>query len=222
MQEKKGKKLPWFEASPIEGMSQRESSILDAAIKVFTTKGYDGSRTKDIAKEAGVSEATIFKYFPSKKDIFSALAGPFIEKVAKPLFLRPVTALIKEMEGKSLREKITAIVTERIGLFKQHGKFIGTLAIEAVRHPEMLDVVGERMIPAIVTIFDEIFSAEKKAGRIKDIDSRTIARTALSIVGGYVLLSGLYPATFRARSENEEIETMVDIMLDGLEVKEGQ
>ncbi|WP_446715397.1 helix-turn-helix domain-containing protein [Caloramator sp. Dgby_cultured_2] len=36
-------------------------------MKVFSEKGFEGSRTSEIAKEANVAEGTIFKYFKTKR-----------------------------------------------------------------------------------------------------------------------------------------------------------
>ena len=43
--------------------------ILESAIKIFSKKGFAGSRTSEIAKSADVAEGTIFRYFPKKDDI---------------------------------------------------------------------------------------------------------------------------------------------------------
>ncbi len=51
---------------------ERKEQILQAARKVFISKGLTGARTKDLAKEAGVNEATLFLYFSSKEEIFDA------------------------------------------------------------------------------------------------------------------------------------------------------
>ena len=48
----------------------RRKQILDAAMTVFVEKGFLGSTTLEIAKTAGVSEVTLFRYFSSKKEIF--------------------------------------------------------------------------------------------------------------------------------------------------------
>lgn len=48
----------------------RREEILASAIKVFASKSYQGTTVRDIAKEAGVSEALLYKYFPSKKALF--------------------------------------------------------------------------------------------------------------------------------------------------------
>ena len=49
---------------------ERELQILRAAIRVFARSNYRLAGTADIALEAGISEPAIYKYFPSKKDLF--------------------------------------------------------------------------------------------------------------------------------------------------------
>ncbi|MEW6776234.1 MAG: TetR/AcrR family transcriptional regulator [Bdellovibrionota bacterium] len=48
----------------------RREEILKSAIGVFATKSYQGTTVRDIAQAAGVSEALLYKYFPSKKALF--------------------------------------------------------------------------------------------------------------------------------------------------------
>ncbi len=52
---------------------QRRAEILKAVRKVFVEKGFHGTTTRELAKAAGVSEALLYKHFPSKKAIFSAI-----------------------------------------------------------------------------------------------------------------------------------------------------
>lgn len=52
---------------------ERREAILDAALSVFSRKGFNGTTTKDIAREAGVSEALLYRHFPSKEDLHEAI-----------------------------------------------------------------------------------------------------------------------------------------------------
>jgi AcrR family transcriptional regulator len=44
----------------------RRRQLLDAALELFSRKGFGGATTKEIAASAGVTEAIIFRHFPSK------------------------------------------------------------------------------------------------------------------------------------------------------------
>ena len=50
-----------------------EEKILNAAKKVFLTKGMDGARMQDIADEAGINKALLHYYFRSKDKLFEQI-----------------------------------------------------------------------------------------------------------------------------------------------------
>jgi len=61
--------------------SVRESDILTAAYAIFSTKGYGKAAMSEMAKSAGVSEGTIYKYFPSKQDLLARVIASFYKKL---------------------------------------------------------------------------------------------------------------------------------------------
>jgi AcrR family transcriptional regulator len=52
---------------------RREQRILDAALVIFSERGFVGASMDDIAAEAGISKPTLYQYFPSKDELFSAM-----------------------------------------------------------------------------------------------------------------------------------------------------
>jgi AcrR family transcriptional regulator len=52
---------------------ERRTAILRAVRRVFAEKGFDGTTTRELADAAGVSEALLFKHFPTKEALFSAM-----------------------------------------------------------------------------------------------------------------------------------------------------
>ena len=52
---------------------QRRSAILDAALVVFSSRGYHASSIDEIAQAAGISKALIYEHFPSKRDLHVSL-----------------------------------------------------------------------------------------------------------------------------------------------------
>jgi AcrR family transcriptional regulator len=62
----------------------RRTAILDAALEVFSRRGYNGASIDDIAQAAGISKALIYEHFPSKKDLHVSL----LERHTQEIFLR--------------------------------------------------------------------------------------------------------------------------------------
>src|SRR5262245_26654255 len=60
--------------------SDRRTQILAAALEVFAEQGFHGTRTRELAQRAGVSEALVFRHFPTKEALIRAI----IERVAMP------------------------------------------------------------------------------------------------------------------------------------------
>ncbi|MGC2110592.1 MAG: TetR/AcrR family transcriptional regulator [Candidatus Korobacteraceae bacterium] len=52
------------------GRSVTEVRIVEAAVQLFSRRGYKGTSTREIAHLAGVNEATLFRYFARKTDLF--------------------------------------------------------------------------------------------------------------------------------------------------------
>ena len=52
---------------------ERREAIIKAVRRVFVEKGFHGTTTRELAKAAGVSEALLFKHFPSKEALYSAI-----------------------------------------------------------------------------------------------------------------------------------------------------
>src|SRR3954449_893005 len=62
----------------------RRAAILDAALEVFSKRGYNGASIDEIAQAAGISKALIYEHFPSKKDLHVSL----LETHTQQIFIR--------------------------------------------------------------------------------------------------------------------------------------
>ena len=55
-----------------------KKKIMQAAVDLISTKSYNGTSTLQIAKHAGLSQATLFKYFKTKEDLLTAILHPIL------------------------------------------------------------------------------------------------------------------------------------------------
>ena len=73
-------------------MTQEERSeksrqqILDAALKLFSHRGYGATSVRDIAEEANLSKGNVYHHFPDKETIFRALIERYFEAMSAPDF----------------------------------------------------------------------------------------------------------------------------------------
>lgn len=56
-----------------EQVKDKKTAIMEAALKLFTERGFHGTSTAEISKEAGVATGTLFNYFPTKEDLINSL-----------------------------------------------------------------------------------------------------------------------------------------------------
>ena len=63
----------------------RKTLIMEAALKLFETKLFHEIGMREIAKEAGVSAATIYRYFPSRDDLFIEALIQDVNNIEKQL-----------------------------------------------------------------------------------------------------------------------------------------
>jgi AcrR family transcriptional regulator len=79
-----------------------QKKLLDAAVRIFASHGYDGATTKTIAEEAGVAEALIQRYFEGKQGLLLALMKEFAVGETESCINLPPKAGSFEGEIKSL------------------------------------------------------------------------------------------------------------------------
>ena len=60
---------------------ERREALIDAAVKTFSARGYASTPTTEIAKAAGISQAYVFRLFPSKQELFVAAMGRVRERI---------------------------------------------------------------------------------------------------------------------------------------------
>jgi AcrR family transcriptional regulator len=61
--------------------ARREADIMAAAERIFCEKGYGAALTAEIAEAAGVVEGTIYRYFPTKRDLLIRVVERWYERI---------------------------------------------------------------------------------------------------------------------------------------------
>ncbi len=90
--------------------SDTRKRILFNAAKLFAENGYEGVRTKEIAKASNISEVTLFKYFPKKEVLYNTLLDEFFYT----LDLGPLVNNLSYTDLQKDLSKIANAITENL------------------------------------------------------------------------------------------------------------
>src|SRR3954463_12293790 len=152
-----------------------EEKILNAAKKVFLTKGMDGARMQDIADEAGINKALLHYYFRSKDKLFEQI---FME-VASAFLPRIFTIL--EASDTTLFEKIELFCHEYISQEIKTPYVPIFILNEINRQPKafLKKVLGPHK-PPVHKVVQQI-EQEIKGGIIKPIEPLQLLMNVLSL-----------------------------------------
>ncbi len=123
--------------APTADLETREK-ILDAAHQVFLRKGTAGSRTQEIADEAGVNKALVHYYFGTK----AALADAIFERSLGTLV--PLMFRILADEHRTIEQKVRDIVREQIEFHSTHPYLAGYMVSEMHAEPERVAAIMAR------------------------------------------------------------------------------
>lgn len=92
---------------------QGKKKIMRSAVDLMSTKGYNGTSTLHIAEHAGLSQATLFKYFKKKVDLLTAILHPVVPGLFGSFFDELLTFETTE-------EKVHYLVHNRMTYLKKN------------------------------------------------------------------------------------------------------
>lgn len=84
--------------------ADKREEVLDIASENFRVKGYEGTSINVMARDAGISKESIYRYFGSKEDLFLAV----VER-EMAVYRQAMLDTISQFEGKSLKDALYAV-----------------------------------------------------------------------------------------------------------------
>jgi AcrR family transcriptional regulator len=182
--------------------------LIAAAAALFAAKGFNGTTTKEIAKAAGVSEALVFKHFPTKRALYAAILA---EKVTVDQLLETIAESAKKRDD---RRVFTLIAGFRIkpGADSTLLRLLLFSALEGHELSEMFFGKHHRVLYDHLATYIETRIAE---GAFRDVDPLLTARAFIGIVVHHRLLHEIFGVPMH-RSHDETVSAYVDLFLTGL------
>jgi AcrR family transcriptional regulator len=177
----------------------RRRQILDAAGRCFVRDGFHATSMQDVFRESGLSAGAVYRYFPSKHAIVSAIAHEVLGEV---------TAAIDEIAGSepvpSLEEAMARVlvVADRLTGPRGAGRIALQVWSESQRDPLLADLVATAY-GSLRARFAQLVRAARDAGQVPPAtDPEQLGTVLFGVQLGYVLqrllLGDLDPAGYSA------------------------
>ena len=175
---------------------ETHQAILEAAKKLFITNGYKGTTTIQIAKEAGISEMTLFRHFSAKQDIFLTVIHPFF-------------AFLDNLEIHSqsdMRQTIRDLLENRLKFLLEERDLVRLVMMES-----FLTERSENPVDGVMARVEGLFSSLKPADR----------ELLVRVIAGYILSCIFMPQNENHHDDLESfLEGVVYPMVNRFEQKE--
>ena len=129
---------------------ERRKGIVAAAVPLFARKGFAGTTTKEISEAAGISEALLYKHFPSKKLLYEEIprlgceGDPELERLA---LLEPSTLTLVRMARMMVRHFLRLAEADRGELDTRLRLLLHSCLEDGDYARELFDRIFERVHP---------------------------------------------------------------------------
>ena len=191
---------------------KRSAQIVKVAMRLFSQKGFKGTTTREIAKQAGISEAIIFKHFAKKEELFSAIIDGQCNDSEGQSFL------LKRLEGKEGRDVFREIAFFLIQKHHKDPTFMKLLMFSALEGHKLSKIFIKTRGLEILDYLTKYINRLVKDGRFKNVNSHLAARAFLGMILHYSVTQEVYGMKkFFKTSQKKVTDTFVDIFFEGME-----
>ena len=148
---------------------ERKKQIINAAMKIFSEKGFQGTKTKDIAKAAGISEAMIFKFFKNKEDLYKAIITSTVKDHSKE---------ISDMQSQvsNLPTVLKEFILHVIDLNEKDPTFLRLMLYSSLEEHEFAHNFMETHLLVETEEFTKAIEKGIQAGEYREVNPRLVAQ----------------------------------------------
>ncbi len=190
---------------------ERQASLITAAASLFARKGFNGTTTKEIAKAAGISEALVFKHFPTKHALYAAI-------LAEKVTVNELLEAIEESAGKRDDRRVFSLIAGyriRPGV---DSTLLRLLLFSALEGHELSDMFFGKHHKVFYEHLATYIQTRIEDGAFRAVDPLLAARAFIGMVVHHRLLHEIFGVPMH-RSHEDTVSTYVDLFLKGLVIE---
>ena len=180
-------------------VEDRREQIIDAAMRVFSQKGFIRATNKDIAREAGITPGLIYHYFENKEALLKAII-----EARSPL--RLIGSLPPQILMSPPEVFLRFMILQVLGIVEGENfiQLLRVLLPEVIHNPAMSQV-GAGVLQRVLGFLASYFASKMEAGELRQADPSLIAQVFIGSVVGFVLRRQILHDQLALEYSHEEI-----------------
>ncbi len=191
----------------------RREQIVEAATRVFAQKGFSRATTREVAREAGVSEGTIYNYFEDKDALLMAILERLNETERR-------AEDFEEGMATDFRGFLEEYLRRRMSLIWENREVFRVVLSEMLVNAELREFYLRQVVEPTMRIAEEDFRSRMKQGEVRQTDAPLAMRSVAGAVLGVLVLGLLGDEEIGSRSD-EVPDVLAGLLLHGLGATEG-
>lgn len=177
-----------------ERIDRRRAQILAAASRVFARQGFHRTTVREVAREAGIADGTIYLYFASKRELLLELLGQLGRVEERP-------ADFAAMAGVSARAFLDEYLHRRFADLHEWRQLFAAVFPEVLADAELRAAQIAQATPAFEAAEVEL-ARRMEAGELRPRDPALMARVAAATVIGLLVFDVMGDPVVGARWED--------------------
>lgn len=195
--------------------TERRLQLLETALDSFSRKGYDGTTTKEIAAAAGVTEAIVFRHFPSKEALYQAVLDHPRESAKVEECLVEVRACIQRKDDAGFFRALVAVI---IRSFREDPRMERLLLFAALEGREQgLSHARETSYPIYELLRNYILGRQRE-GTLRGFEPAIILTAVSGVAKHYAMLTQMfgYPSDM---PDERVVDDLTTILMSGIQTQ---
>ena len=186
--------------------TRREEEILEAATKLFAECGYTDADTQTLADRLGVGKGTIYRYFPSKRELFLAAADRLIHQLHDT-----IRTAVNQIE--SSVDRLYVAICAYLKFFAEHPEFVELTIQERAHFKDREKPTYFEHREEFCTEWQEEFEGFVKNGLVRDMTFEKFHNIISDLLYGTMFTNFF---TRRQCPISEQANDIFDIVLNGI------
>jgi AcrR family transcriptional regulator len=192
---------------------ERREQLIQVAISLFARKGFTGTTTKEIAAAAGVTEALIFKYFPTKDALYEAILRSKVDECEIEEYLASLAEFADRRDDYGL---FRAVIGSVIEFHRENPGFQRLMLYSGLEGHDLAQNFREQLVRPIHTYLEEYIRLRQAEGAFGDVDPAAAVFAVVAMPLHHLLVSNITNCPVVRLDDEQAVEQFTKIAVQGL------